>query len=84
MLRRPASVGARLMYRSRGARLEGLAYGVDRHRRRDLTGGVAAHAVRDDEEAVGRLHVGRVFVVLAYDPDVGNEPGFERHARGFV
>ena len=64
--------------------LERAPHGVDRHRRCDLARGVPTHAIGDDEEAVRRLHVGRVFVVLSHDADVCNEPGFECHTRGFV
>jgi hypothetical protein len=38
---------------------------------------VTAHAVGDDEEALGGFHERRVLVVVADHTDVGDEPRFE-------
>ncbi len=68
-------------------RLRGLergAHGLDGHRGCDLAGGVAAHAIGHDEEALGGLHERGVLVVIANDSDVRDEPRFERHAGGLV
>ena len=48
-----------------------LADRLDRDLGGDLACGVAAHAVGDDEEALGRVEGERILVVLALPPDVG-------------
>ena len=65
-------------------RVERLRDGLDRHRAGDLAGRVAAHAVGHDEEPARRIHVHRVLVVIANDPNVGEHHRLELHAWSLV
>ena len=59
---------------------QGLVHGLGGHRRRDLAGGVAAHAVRHDEDAVLEVDEPGVLVVFSDRARLGACVRFQLHA----
>ena len=62
-------------------RLGELLHRLDRDARGDLAGGVAAHAVADDEQVVVGVDAEGVLVVVPAHPHVGEAGVLDRHGR---